>query len=366
MSITEIPQKPKQKAILILTVYIVINIIHYVILYFSYKNMNDASEALYSIKYIVMYILNIIVLLSLILLLYTDSYISSIDNGKEENNIRKENLNQANTFTMHNLNQYIEKPFDEDPVKSLSKSTEIKSRCVKDMSYKDDSTKSVHNDFCSICSIEFPLRARHCLECDKCVVGYDHHCNFLSICIGEKNKIYFIFFLFITSCFLLNTILILISNSVNLIGNFKEETIFSNSSHLKSQNNTNDNHSIPDNEVENFIYINNLKSYILYNSVVFIPLMIYSQVFIYIFSLLKLTFLLIIKNITTCEYYSWHKIDYMIENSNGLSVFCIDEGYLSNIKLLFNGYRYYIIQENQKNGSLFNDIDWRRYLKNSV
>lgn len=367
MSITEIPQKQKLKAILTLTIYAVINIIHYVILYFLNKNLNDPSEALYSIKYIVMYFLNIIFILSLILLLYKDSYITSIDNRKEENNKditkKNDNLNEVNTFTINNFNQYIENPFDDNSDKSLSKPTENKMNSEKDI---DDSTE---NDFCSICSVYYPLRARHCLKCDKCVVGYDHHCNFLSICIGEKNKIYFLFFLFITSCFLLNTILILLSNSLNIIGNFQEETIFSNSSnfsYLKSQNNTNDNHAILNNEIDNFVYINNLKSYILYNSIVFIPLMIYSQVLIYIISLLKLTFLLIIKNITSCEYYSWNKIDYMIENSNGSSVFCVDEGYLSNIKLLFNGYRYYIIQENQKNGSSFNDIDWRRYLKNSV
>lgn len=32
-----------------------------------------------------------------------------------------------------------------------------------------------------------PRRSRHCHYCDKCVNKFDHHCQWLSTCIGAKN-----------------------------------------------------------------------------------------------------------------------------------------------------------------------------------
>lgn len=32
--------------------------------------------------------------------------------------------------------------------------------------------------------------SRHCRFCDKCVLCFDHHCNWLNTCIGEKNYKY--------------------------------------------------------------------------------------------------------------------------------------------------------------------------------
>lgn len=41
---------------------------------------------------------------------------------------------------------------------------------------------------CTICRIDQPIRTKHCRECGKCIATHDHHCPWLGICIGEKNK----------------------------------------------------------------------------------------------------------------------------------------------------------------------------------
>ena len=43
-----------------------------------------------------------------------------------------------------------------------------------------------------------PARSKHCKICDKCVYKFDHHCNWINNCIGEKNYNYF-FILLISS-----------------------------------------------------------------------------------------------------------------------------------------------------------------------
>uniref|UniRef100_A0A803NLU1 S-acyltransferase n=1 Tax=Cannabis sativa TaxID=3483 RepID=A0A803NLU1_CANSA len=40
---------------------------------------------------------------------------------------------------------------------------------------------------CSYCNIEQPPRAKHCHDCDKCVLQFDHHCVWLGTCIGQGN-----------------------------------------------------------------------------------------------------------------------------------------------------------------------------------
>ncbi|KAI5057711.1 hypothetical protein GOP47_0027726 [Adiantum capillus-veneris] len=48
------------------------------------------------------------------------------------------------------------------------------------------------NSFCSLCRVPISFRTKHCCVCDKCVDGFDHHCQWLNNCIGKRNYKIFI------------------------------------------------------------------------------------------------------------------------------------------------------------------------------
>ncbi|KAM3142661.1 hypothetical protein pb186bvf_005320 [Paramecium bursaria] len=57
---------------------------------------------------------------------------------------------------------------------------------------------------CPDCSQLRPQRSRHCDICQKCVDRYDHHCPWLSNCIGKKNyRVFILFLIFIVTSFIL-------------------------------------------------------------------------------------------------------------------------------------------------------------------
>ncbi|KAI7745916.1 hypothetical protein M8C21_005544 [Ambrosia artemisiifolia] len=40
---------------------------------------------------------------------------------------------------------------------------------------------------CTYCHVVQPPRAKHCHDCDRCVLQFDHHCVWLGTCIGQGN-----------------------------------------------------------------------------------------------------------------------------------------------------------------------------------
>lgn len=50
---------------------------------------------------------------------------------------------------------------------------------------------SVRTWTCSYCNVLQPPRAKHCHDCDKCVLQFDHHCVWLGTCIGQGNHLRF-------------------------------------------------------------------------------------------------------------------------------------------------------------------------------
>eukprot|EP00771_Trimastix_marina_P000662 gnl/Trimastix_PCT/1684.p1 GENE.gnl/Trimastix_PCT/1684~~gnl/Trimastix_PCT/1684.p1 ORF type:complete len:303 (+),score=16.27 gnl/Trimastix_PCT/1684:78-911(+) len=41
--------------------------------------------------------------------------------------------------------------------------------------------------YCRVCKIYRPLHAKHCYDCDNCVLFFDHHCGVVNNCIGARN-----------------------------------------------------------------------------------------------------------------------------------------------------------------------------------
>ena len=56
---------------------------------------------------------------------------------------------------------------------------------------------------CAICSIRRPKKCQHCFFCDNCVEEFDHHDQYISNCIGKRNKKYYLFYIFFYFIFLL-------------------------------------------------------------------------------------------------------------------------------------------------------------------
>lgn len=55
-------------------------------------------------------------------------------------------------------------------------------------------THLVKLKYCNTCMIYRPRRAVHCQNCDSCVEQFDHHCPFISTCVGRRNYTSFFFF----------------------------------------------------------------------------------------------------------------------------------------------------------------------------
>ena len=55
--------------------------------------------------------------------------------------------------------------------------------------------------FCKKCHVSKPDRTHHCSTCKRCVIKMDHHCPWLSTCLGLRNYKAFVLFLIYTSLF---------------------------------------------------------------------------------------------------------------------------------------------------------------------
>jgi len=50
---------------------------------------------------------------------------------------------------------------------------------------------------CRTCGFDKVALSKHCTRCDHCVANFDHHCFWLNVCIGEKNRLDFLYFLIV-------------------------------------------------------------------------------------------------------------------------------------------------------------------------
>ena len=49
--------------------------------------------------------------------------------------------------------------------------------------------------WCRECDTPQKMRVRHCIECSRCVMTFDHHCLWIANCIGEKNRLVLLVYL---------------------------------------------------------------------------------------------------------------------------------------------------------------------------
>ncbi|XP_059280957.1 protein S-acyltransferase 10-like isoform X2 [Lycium ferocissimum] len=75
----------------------------------------------------------------------------------------------------------------------LGSGTTSWAKLVMDMYSPGTSVRSVN---CTYCNIMQPPRAKHCYDCDKCVLQFDHHCVWLGTCIGKGNHCRFWWYIF--------------------------------------------------------------------------------------------------------------------------------------------------------------------------
>ena len=54
------------------------------------------------------------------------------------------------------------------------------------------------NEYCPYCRVKKTNKVKHCHTCKKCIIGFDHHCNWIDNCVGEKNSVLFMIFVFVT------------------------------------------------------------------------------------------------------------------------------------------------------------------------
>ena len=94
---------------------------------------------------------------------------------------------------------------------------------------EDENQKKIPRIFterkCRTCNIMRPSGASHCGMCDNCVLGFDHHCVFISNCVGKRNHKYFYLFLFFGSFLSQLVIIINLAAIINVFIVNHSETI---------------------------------------------------------------------------------------------------------------------------------------------
>lgn len=144
---------------------------------------------------------------------YIEPQIEEITPKKPESSVTKPKISHEKYVSTENDDNQHEIPVeDSKDCKDFDiiEANPGKSNKTKEKEDTKEEILEVETRYCTICIIEQPIRAKHCRECGKCVALHDHHCPWLGICIGEKNRFYFWWYLFFECILLWSSNLIII------------------------------------------------------------------------------------------------------------------------------------------------------------
>ena len=106
---------------------------------------------------------------------------------------------------------------------------------IKDLEQTEETDKGKEEDSekprifterkCPTCQIIRPPGASHCKICDNCVMDFDHHCVFISNCVGKRNHKYFVLFLVWGGLFAVVTTVMVVKTIYYVMVTKYEETL---------------------------------------------------------------------------------------------------------------------------------------------
>eukprot|EP01029_Cantina_marsupialis_P018953 TRINITY_DN4400_c0_g1_i2.p1 TRINITY_DN4400_c0_g1~~TRINITY_DN4400_c0_g1_i2.p1 ORF type:complete len:305 (+),score=49.75 TRINITY_DN4400_c0_g1_i2:66-980(+) len=132
-----------------------------------------------------------------------------INNSKQSFSLKKDNTIERDTFhpDYHkNTDLGIDDTISLDEIKLYDDQldTNHEHRGQPERVSLDPTPIPQQSHFCEICQVDQIVRAKHCRSCNRCVSVYDHHCETLSTCVGEKNHARFWWMLLFNSILVCN------------------------------------------------------------------------------------------------------------------------------------------------------------------
>ena len=86
---------------------------------------------------------------------------------------------------------------------------------LKDLFSKNKITINLF-EYCPKCLVKISKTTKHCVICDECCEGFDHHCYWVNNCVGKNNYNYFISFLVFAFLDMINLLFISIYSIYSL------------------------------------------------------------------------------------------------------------------------------------------------------